>query len=148
MRIAVTGSPGIPSVIIGISAPPVTALFADSGAAMPSTAPQRDAEPRVGLRRETGQRTDQHRRGQRKQRDRDDPREETRSRRVRHGAVRQARGQPAVGDPEPDQDDRREQLTSGVHASVGPHPGNHSNSERGTPDWRMIDISVPVRNSP
>ena len=39
MRIAVTGSPGIPSVIIGISAPPVTALFADSGAAMPSTAP-------------------------------------------------------------------------------------------------------------
>ena len=24
----------------------------------------------------------------------------------------------------------------------------HSNSERGTPDWRMIDMSVPVRNSP
>ena len=25
--------------------------------------------------------------------------------------------------------------------------GRYSNSERGTPDWRMIDISVPVRNS-
>ena len=35
INIAVTGSPGIPKVIIGIRAPPVTALLADSGAAMP-----------------------------------------------------------------------------------------------------------------
>ena len=30
---------------------------------------------------------------------------------------------------------------------AGPVHGRHSNSERGTPDWRMIDISVPARNS-
>ena len=33
------GRGGVVSVIIGTSAPPVTALFADSGAAIPSTAP-------------------------------------------------------------------------------------------------------------
>ena len=31
---------------------------------------------------------------------------------------------------------------------VGTFHGRHSNSERGTPDWRMIDISVPTRSSP
>jgi hypothetical protein len=39
IRIAVTGSPGMPKVIMGMSAPPVTALLADSGAATPATRP-------------------------------------------------------------------------------------------------------------
>ena len=39
MRMAVIGSPGIPSVIMGMSAPPAMELFADSGAATPSTQP-------------------------------------------------------------------------------------------------------------
>ena len=39
MITAVTASPGMPSVSIGMYAPPTAALFADSGATMPSYAP-------------------------------------------------------------------------------------------------------------
>jgi len=39
MIIAVTASPGIPRVSIGINAPPIAALFAVSGAIIPSLAP-------------------------------------------------------------------------------------------------------------
>ena len=31
---------------------------------------------------------------------------------------------------------------------TGPFHGFSSNSERGRPDWRIIDLSVPVRNAP
>ena len=40
-------------------------------------------------------------------------------------------------------------LTTGLAIGIAdPLDDCHSNSERGTPDWRMSDISVPVRTSP